>query len=156
MFLGQTLLWQRGNGLSKNTLLDDRFPTRRLLRSFGALLSIQRVHYWLHPISNVKTQNQVPWKRMLADFYSALPLAELPTVSAQDPSNEFPNQSHLQKRINPHSKSQSRTKDTKRPLNFVEAHYKSLHSHYKITTRSLSFCSGSLQNHYKIKKTLQN
>ena len=28
---------ERRNGLSKNTLLDNRFPARRLLRSFGAL-----------------------------------------------------------------------------------------------------------------------
>ena len=32
----KTLRGQRGNGLSKNTLLDDRFSARRLRRSFGA------------------------------------------------------------------------------------------------------------------------
>ena len=32
----KTLRGQRRNGLSKNTLLDDRFSARRLLRSFGA------------------------------------------------------------------------------------------------------------------------
>ena len=33
----KTLRRQRRNGLSKNTLLDDRFSARRLLRSFGVL-----------------------------------------------------------------------------------------------------------------------
>ena len=32
----ENLRGQRGNGLSKNTLLDDRFSARRLRRSFGA------------------------------------------------------------------------------------------------------------------------
>ena len=36
-FKGQTLRGQRRNGLSKNTLLDNRFCARRLRRSFGAL-----------------------------------------------------------------------------------------------------------------------
>ena len=36
VLLEQTLRGQRRNGLSQNTLLDNLFSTRRLLRSFGA------------------------------------------------------------------------------------------------------------------------
>ena len=39
MFSGQTLPGQRRNG-KKNTLWDDRFPARRLVRSFGALCKL--------------------------------------------------------------------------------------------------------------------
>ena len=39
VFQEQTLRGQRRNGLSKNTLLDNRFPARRLLRSFWRALT---------------------------------------------------------------------------------------------------------------------
>ena len=38
----KTLRGQRGDGLSKNTLLDDRFSARRLRRSFGAPQNYQK------------------------------------------------------------------------------------------------------------------
>ena len=41
MFQEQTLRRQRRNGLSKNILLDDRFPARRLLCSFGPHLVLE-------------------------------------------------------------------------------------------------------------------
>ena len=40
VFLGQTTRVPRRNRLSKDALLDDRFSTRRLLRSFDALCQI--------------------------------------------------------------------------------------------------------------------
>ena len=104
-----------------------------------------------------KAQNQVPSKQMLADFYSApspnnanqaplpqISLAKLSTVSAQNPSNNFPNQSHFQKETTHIQGAKAEQKNAKRSLHFVEAHYKITKNHYKIITYSL-------QNHYKIK-----
>ena len=77
MFSEQTLRGQTGNGLSKNTLLDDPFSARHLLGSFGAL--------WVLP----SLQTLVKKVRRFWNFPATSERQPKSTEKMHKPCNEF-------------------------------------------------------------------